>query len=178
MRLTLVRHAEVQREFLHKYNGHNDISLSKLGKAQAKELCKRLDNLEFDALYCSDLRRAKETIKYYKSEQKIIYTKELREKSWGKHEGLSFDEIINQNEIQYEDFLQWINALDGENYQEYIQRIKNFFFTYLPSLKKENILIVTHAGVIRVLQSIIHKKSLTEVFGTKMNYGDLVIENI
>ena len=178
MRLTLVRHAEVQKEFLNKYNGHNDIALSPLGASQAKELCQKLDSLKFDAVYCSDLRRTRETIKYYKDEINIIYTKELREKSWGKHEGLSFDEIIKQNEVQYVDFLQFIDALDGEDYQEYIQRIKQFFLIYLPSLKKENILIITHAGVIRVLQSIIHNKSLTEVFGIKMNYGDLVIENI
>lgn len=178
MRLTLVRHAEVQKEYLNKYNGHNDIGLSEDGIKQAKDLCDKLNELNFDAVYCSDLRRTKETIKYFKNEDSITYTKELREKSWGRHEGLSFDEIIEQNEIQYEDFLQWINDLDGEDYTFYIQRIESFFLDYLPSLKKENILIITHAGVIRVLQSILHNKSLSEVFGKKMNYGDLIIENI
>lgn len=178
MRLTLIRHAKVQKEYLNKYNGHNDIGLSDEGVKQAKDLCEKLNKLNFDAVYCSDLRRTKETIKYFKDEDTITYTKELREKSWGRHEGLSFDEIIYQKEIQYINFLQWIDALDGEYYQEYIQRIEKFFLDFLPSLKKENILIITHAGVIRVLQSIIHKKSLTEVFGKKMNYGDLIIENI
>ena len=174
MKLTLVRHAEVQEEFLGRYNGHNDIGLSKSGILQAKKLCKKLDALHFDAIYCSDLRRAKETIQFYKNHNKVIYTDQLREKSWGKHEGMSFEEIIDQKEIQYIDFLQFIDALDGEPYEEYIQRIEKFFLNFLPSLRKENILIVTHAGVIRVLQSIIHNKSLTEVFGEKMNYGDLV----
>ena len=178
MKLTLIRHAEVEHTYLNKYNGHNDITLSNEGINQAKDISKVLDAMHFDAVYCSDLRRTKETIKYYKLQDKVIYTKELREKSWGKHEGLSFDEIIAQNEIQYEDFLQFINALDGEDYQEYIKRIEVFFLEYLVSLKKEHILIITHAGVIRVLQSIIHKKSLPEVFGKKMNYGDLIIENI
>jgi len=178
MKLTLVRHSQVESKYLNKYNGHNDITLSDEGIEQSKELCKTLDAMEFDAIYCSDLRRARETIRYYKHKDKVIYTKELREKSWGKHEGLSFDEIIAQNKVQYEDFLQWINALDGEDYQTYVDRIKKFFLEYLVSLNKEHILIITHAGVIRVLQSIIHKKSLTEVFGKKMNYGDLIVESI
>jgi len=178
MRLTLVRHCEVEEKYKNKYNGHNNISLSLDGQKQAKELCKKLDDLEFDSIFCSDLKRAKETIKHYSLEKNIIYTDKLREKSWGKHEGLSFDEIINLKEIQYIDFLQWIEALDGEDYKSYIYRIKEFFFTFLVSLKKENILIITHAGVIRVFLSILHNKSLEEVFSKKMNYGELIIEDI
>jgi broad specificity phosphatase PhoE len=176
MNLTLVRHAEVQEQYKNKYNGHNDISLSKNGKEQAKKLCKELNNLKFDAIFCSDLRRAKETASELK--HKIIYTNKLREKSWGKHEGLSFEEIINQNEIKYENFIQWINALDGDDYQVYTLAIKEFFFEYLPSLQKQDILIITHAGVIRILQTILHNKSLEDVFSKKITYGELIYENI
>ena len=176
MKLTLVRHAEVEEKYKNKYNGHNDISLSELGKTQAKDLCKKLNSLKFDAVFCSDLRRAKDTIKYLKHD--ILYTDKLREKSWGKHEGMSFNEIVAQNEIKYINFLQWINDLDGEGYEKYIFRIKQFFLEFLPSLKKENILIITHAGVIRVLQTILHDKTLQEVFSKKMNYGELIYENI
>jgi broad specificity phosphatase PhoE len=176
MKLTLVRHEEVQEEYKNKYNGHNDISLSKRGKEQAKKLCKKLNNLEFDAVFCSDLRRAKETASELK--HKIIYTNHLREKSWGRHEGLSFDDIIKQDKIEYKNFLQWINALDGEDYQLYRLRLKEFFLNYLPSLKKQNILIITHAGVIRVLQTLLHDKTLEEVFSKKITYGELIYENI
>jgi len=176
MNLTLVRHAEVQEQYKNKYNGHNDISLSYNGKEQAKKLCKELNKLKFDAVFCSDLRRAKETASELK--HKIIYTDKLREKSWGKHEGLSFEEIINQNEIKYENFIQWINALDGEDYQVYTLAIKEFFFEYLPSLEKQNILIITHAGVIRILQTMLYNKTLEDVFSKKIKYGELVYENI
>jgi len=176
MNLTLVRHAEVQEQYKNKYNGHNDISLSYNGKEQAKKLCEELNKLKFDIVFCSDLRRAKETASELK--HKIIYTDKLREKSWGKHEGLSFEEIINQNEIKYENFIQWINALDGEDYQVYTLAIKEFFFEYLPSLEKQNILIITHAGVIRILQTMLYNKTLEDVFSKKIKYGELVYENI
>ena len=178
MRLTLVRHTQVIEEYHGKYNGHNNIGLSPKGAAQAKELCAKLNTLEFDSIFCSDLSRAKETIKDLRQETKIVYTDRLREKSWGKHEGLSFDEIIAQDEIKYVNFLQWIDALDGEDYKDYISRIKEFFLVYLPSLNKDNILIITHAGVIRVLLSIIKDISLENAFSIKIDYGDLIVENI
>ncbi|MCW8894586.1 MAG: alpha-ribazole phosphatase family protein [Sulfurimonas sp.] len=178
MRVTLVRHSEVEKEFIGCYNGHNNIGLSENGKNQAKELAKKLDSQEFDAVFCSDLPRAKETLKHSLHVNDAIYTDKLREKSWGRHEGLSFDEIIAKGEIEYIDFLQWIQALDGEPYEEYKQRVKKFFTAYLPSLKKEHILVVTHAGVIRTLLTLKKNISLEEAFKIKIDYGDFIIENI
>ncbi len=178
MRVTLLRHAEVDERYKNCYNGHNDIGLSKNGEAQAKEIAKKLDALKFDAVFCSDLRRAKETLQYSLHAEDAIYSERLREKSWGKHEGFSFDEIIAQGEIEYIDFLQWIDSLDGERYQTYEKRVKEFFFSFLPSLAKENILVVTHAGVIRILLSIINGITLEEAFDIKVENGSLTILEI
>lgn len=168
MRVTLLRHAEVDERYKNCYNGHNDIGLSKNGEAQAKEVAKKLDTLKFDAVFCSDLRRAKDTLRHSLHAKDAIYSERLREKSWGKHEGLGFDEIIAQGEVEYIDFLQWIQALGGEPHEEYVKKIKEFFFGFLPSLKKKNILVVTHAGVIRVLFSAIKNIPLEEAFGIKV----------
>jgi len=176
MKITLLRHTEVQEKYRYKYNGHNNIGLSKNGKAHAKIICKKLNNQTFDLVYASDLLRVRQSVKHLKKD--IIYTNKLREKSWGRHEGMSFDEIINSEDFKYENFLQWINALDGERYETYINRIKIFFFEYLKSLKQENILIITHAGVIRTLLSLVKDISLEEAFKIKIDYGDLISANI
>jgi len=173
MRVTLLRHAEVDERYKNCYNGHIDIGLSKIGEAQAKEIAKKLDILRFDAVFCSDLRRAKETLRHSLHAKDAISSERLREKSWGKHEGLSFDEIIAQGEVEYIDFLQWIGSLDGECHKEYEKRVERFFFDFLPSLKKENILVVTHAGVIRLLLCHINNITLEEAFGIKVETGSL-----
>ncbi len=175
MRVTLVRHAEVDESYKNCYNGHNEIGLSKIGEIQARKVAKELDAMEFDAVFCSDLRRAKETLKYSIHAKDAFFSDRLREKSWGKHEGLSFDEIIAQNEIEYINFLQWIEALDGEPYAEYIKRVEEFFLFFLPSLNKENILVVTHAGVIRVLMSIVKKITLEEAFDISVENGSFIV---
>ncbi|OHE18809.1 MAG: phosphoglycerate mutase [Sulfurimonas sp. RIFOXYD2_FULL_37_8] len=174
MKLTLVRHAEVEERYQNCYNGHNEIGLSKKGLVQAKKLARKLDILEFDAVFCSDLPRAKETLKHSSHAKNALYTDKLREKSWGKHEGLSFDEIIAQGEIEYVNFLQWIESLGGEPHKEYVKRVEAFFFEFLQRQKKESVLIVTHAGVIRVLMSIVKKISLEEAFAIKIENGSYI----
>jgi broad specificity phosphatase PhoE len=147
LKITLVRHGEVEKRYRKCYNGGIDIALSPKGYEDAKIIANKLSKNKYDAIYCSDLIRAKESIKQFGFDEKdIIFTNLLREKSWGKHEGLTFDTIIAQGEIKYKNFLQWINALDGEDYERYIQRVRDFFLEYLPSINKKNILVVTHAG--------------------------------
>jgi len=175
MKITLVRHTEVEEKYHKKYNGHIDIGLSKRGQTQSKELGSYFYGKEFDLVYCSDLKRAKDTLAAFRQAKDAVYTQKLREKSWGKHEGLSFDEIIAQNEIKYENFEQWINALDGEPYEAYIERIKAFFFEFLPAQNAENVLIVTHAGVIRVLMALVQGLSLEDAFCIDVPYSAYVV---
>ncbi|EDZ62998.1 putative alpha-ribazole-5-phosphate phosphatase [Sulfurimonas gotlandica GD1] len=177
MTITLVRHGEVKEPYIGCYNGHLDIGLSEKGYADAKALAKHFNTSDFDAIFCSDLIRTKETLKQFINSDDVIYTKELREKSWGKHEGLSFDAIIAQNEIQYINFEQWLNALDGEDVEEYTLRVKKFIFEYLPTLKKENILLVTHSGVIKTFITTLKDISLEEAFGISIPYASYVVYN-
>ena len=51
MKITLVRHAQVDEDYQGCYNGHNEIGLSDYGHIQAKTLSKRLDLKKFDAIY-------------------------------------------------------------------------------------------------------------------------------
>ncbi len=177
MTITLVRHAEVEEKYLGCYNGHLDIGLSPKGYSDAMNLKKHFMALDFDAILCSDLIRAKETLKQFIDSKDIVYTDKLREKSWGKHEGMSFDAILSQGEIEYKEFEQWIDALDGEAFNEYTSRLKEFFFDYLPSLNKENILLVTHSGVIKTFIAHIKGLTLQEAFSLSVPYASFVVYN-
>jgi broad specificity phosphatase PhoE len=177
MTLTLVRHAEVEERYIGCYNGHLDIGLSKKGLKDAKKLKSYFKASDFDAIFCSDLIRAKETLREFMDSDMVIYTKELREKSWGKHEGLSFNEIIAMGEVEYIDFEQWIDALDGESLETYTKRVEKFLFEYLPSLKKKNILLLTHNGVIKTFIAKVKEIRLIEAFNYKLPYSGFVVYN-
>jgi len=170
MTVTLVRHGEVIEEYQGKYNGHIDIPLSKNGKIHAEELAKKLSSQSFDKIYCSDLLRAKQTLTAFNPTQEVIYTKRLREKSWGRHEGKSFEEIEAEG-IKYKSFEQWIEALDGENMQEYIENLREYFYETIFKQDAQNILIITHSGVIKTITHLTENISLQEAFSISLPYA-------
>jgi len=173
MILTLVRHGEVLKEYQGKYNGHIDIALSEEGKRQAQELAGRLRHLNFDKIYCSDLLRTKETLMAFDTNTEVCFTKHLREKSWGRHEGKSFEEITAEG-IQYDNFEQWIHALDGENIEDFVANVKEFFYQTVFKEDAHNVLVVTHAGVIKTLLSLTQDISLEEAFSSSLPYGSFI----
>lgn len=169
MTITLVRHGEVIEEYRGKYNGHIDIPLSQNGIENAKELGKKLQCEAYDRVYCSDLLRAKHTLEAFSLHVEPIFTSTLREKSWGRHEGKSFDEIQKEG-IEYESFEQWVKALDGENIERYKERIKEYFYETIFKSTDKNILIVTHSGVIKTLLGIVNGYSLEKAFSLHVSY--------
>jgi len=177
MRVTLVRHAEVQENYIGKYNGHIDIPLSKNGKNQAKEVAQKLSHVKFDKIYCSDLIRAKQTLEAFEIETDPIYTDKLREKSWGKHEGKSFQEIQEEG-IEYIDFEQWLLALDGEDLNSYKERVREYFYETIFKDDCQNILVVTHSGVIKTMLGIVKDLSLEETFSIELPYSAFITIDI
>ncbi|HIC43061.1 MAG TPA: histidine phosphatase family protein [Sulfurimonas sp.] len=174
MLVTLVRHAEVDEAYHKCYNGHIDIGLSAKGKKEAEELALCLKDKAFNGIFCSDLKRCKETLEAFNLDLKPTYTSMLREKSWGRHEGKNFKEIISMEDFKYENFEQWINALDGEAYPSYVKRIEDFFKGFLPASTCQNVLVMTHAGVIRVLMHLLQDISLEEAFSKPFGYAQYI----
>ena len=173
MKIILVRHAEVIEEYQGKYNGHIDIPLSKNGIKDAQKLAKKLKNENFDRIYCSDLLRARETLDAIGYKTEPVYSEKLREKSWGRHEGKSFDEIQKEG-IEYLNFEQWISSLDGEDIQSYKKRVVDYFYETVFRENFDNILVVTHAGVIKTLISTIKNISISEAFSIDLPYASYI----
>lgn len=169
MKITLIRHAEVVKEYQGKYNGHIDIPISSRAKEELKELAKKLDGEIYDEVFCSDLLRARQTLDGLNLKNKAIFTNKLREKSWGIHEGMSFKEI-EETGIKYENFDKWIADLDGESVDEFKARIYDFFKKITINNNYTNILVITHSGVIKVLENIINKISLEKSFSLSVPY--------
>ena len=172
MKITLVRHGEVEEAYIGKYNGHNDIGLSRRGKKQMQTLAKELQGKQFDAVFSSDLRRARESIEPFGFGE-VIFDAALREKSWGEHEGLGFDEITKKG-LVYENFEQWLDVLGGESVAAYQERVSRFFKD-LCLREYENVFVMSHAGVIRTLMRKRDGLTLQESFAIELPYGSVVV---
>lgn len=172
----LIRHFEVEAHYKDTYIGWTDAHLSPEGIRTASECKNELQEIlkSCEQFYSSDLSRCKQSLSCLGiDEPRITCLEGLREKSFGKSEGMSFELIQKVHNIAYRDFLQWIEAIGGESVEDFLARIRHTLFEQVFSSAKEANLIMTHAGVIHAMESIVKNVPLEEVFADKLHYGDI-----
>jgi broad specificity phosphatase PhoE len=83
--LLLVRHGETDWNAAGRLQGHTDRPLSDYGREQARRLADELTGEEFEAIYASDLTRARETAEIVgeRLHLPVVLDPDLREKNWG-----------------------------------------------------------------------------------------------
>lgn len=155
-RLFLVRHGDTELNSRERYWGHSDVKLGAAGLKQAEKLRDRLVTEKIDAIYSSDLERASLTAKIIASKHQldVITCAELQEINFGKVEGLTFDEIIRLYPELTELWTSWSRQLkfpDGESVDELNCRVSKFLGRLEKHAPDETILIVAHAGPLRLL---------------------------
>jgi broad specificity phosphatase PhoE len=84
-----IRHGETKYNTVHRIQGQLDIPLNSTGLAQAELMAEKLKDVKIDKIYCSPLRRTKQTAtiinKYHNLD--IIYDDRLKEFYAGKRQG-------------------------------------------------------------------------------------------
>ncbi|WP_018924541.1 histidine phosphatase family protein [Salsuginibacillus kocurii] len=157
--LFLVRHGVTAWNKEKKYLGHTDLGVMKHELETVKELKQHLQQLDFDSVYTSDLRRCRETLSYLDLRTPETVDERLREMNFGDWEGKTYEEL--QHIQQYRNWVDdWESGAtpNGESGAEFKARIESFRDDLCHHLEgqdheKQNILIMTHGGVIRYLAS-------------------------
>jgi len=163
--LVLVRHGETAWNREGRFQGHTDIALSEIGRAQARALRVRLEAAHaylFDdaqtAILTSDLRRALETaeIAFSAPGRTLSVRPELREFCYGVFEGLTRREI----DERYPGVMAaWLTgdrgfAVDGGESRDQVHaRVHAAVRGFLDQTPQRHVVIVAHGGVMRQLLS-------------------------
>ncbi len=97
-RLLVVRHGETTWNTLGRIQGHIDIPLNDKGRWQADRVAQALGDEEIDAVYSSDLLRARHTADAIAGAKGLTLTLDvqLRERHFGRLEGLTQAEVAAQ----------------------------------------------------------------------------------
>jgi alpha-ribazole phosphatase/probable phosphoglycerate mutase len=151
--LLFIRHAATA--LAGAFCGHSNPPLNDVGVRQAAALADRLKELPIDALWTSDLLRARQTAAVLASAHAIpIYTRTgLREIDFGDWETLTWAQI-EQRDPAYA--ARWVSQFpslptpNGEPIAAFQQRVRAEI-AELRRMPYGCIAIVTHAGVLRVL---------------------------
>lgn len=123
MKIMLVRHGETYWNASGKIQGRSDIELSPTGIEQAKILAEFCPFEKVDAVYSSDLKRAKMTAEILaeKFGLSVQLVPELREVSFGDWEGNNFDNLQKTEPENVEKFFKRPDDLkipNGETFAE------------------------------------------------------------
>ena len=141
--LLLARHGETDWNAEGRLQGHTDRPLSDYGRRQARELAGELEDEELEAIYSSDLARARETAEIVGERLglPVVLDPDLREKDWGTWEGLS---AVERDRVEFA----------GEStaaHQERILRALRRISELHPGTGR--VLVVTHGGSMRRVQT-------------------------
>lgn len=180
MELYLVRHGESEGNAARILQGHLDYPLTKIGKMQAKALSLRLESVVLDAVYSSDLARAAETAKILTGKRSVppIVSPLWREGSFGKWEGLSYEQIHERDKGFWESFYQnptSITPPDGESMASVQERAKKGLAEILQSHRGGTIAIVAHAGSLRSLTCHLLELPLRNIWQLRIDNCSLTV---
>lgn len=96
VKFLIVRHGQSLANAANVYLGHTDMDLSELGYRQAEACAKALSDEHIDAIYSSDLMRARHTAEPHAvlRDMAVIPSRELRELNVGYWENRKIEDII------------------------------------------------------------------------------------
>jgi broad specificity phosphatase PhoE len=140
--LLLVRHGETDWNADGRLQGQTDRPLSDFGRRQAQELADELADEELEAIYASDLARARETAEIVGERLglAIVRDPDLREKGWGTWEGLT---AVERDRVEFV----------GESTEAHQERILRALRRIAERHPGGRVVVVTHGGSMRRVQT-------------------------
>lgn len=174
--LYLLRHGELINSNKNILNGQSDIELTENGLKATIKWIDYFKDKNISIILSSDLKRTLIPAKIYSQNLNVSYhpLKELREINAGKWEGLTYSEIIKRdNEYMQKRLKDPLNIPFpwGESLKDLKKRVVKTTKNYLKN--QENVLLIGHAGVIRVIILHFLGISLRNFFKLQIDYGSL-----
>ena len=146
--ILFVRHGETDWNVERRVQGHSDRPLNATGEAQARTLAAELREAHLDAVYASDLARARETARAVAEPHglKVEVLPALREKNFGTWEGLLDTEI--RERFPHANGGPWG---DAETSEELAERVLTSVREIAARHPGGRVLVVSHGGPLRAI---------------------------
>lgn len=175
-RIYIVRHGESEWNIIRKIQGFKNAPLTERGLAQGDKIAQRLRDVKLDAIYASDLDRARITAEKIAAANgaDLTITESLREMSFGIWEGMLFSEV---QETYPEGFGYWqkspelLEIEEGENLYSLEKRMAGFIDEILERHQGGDVLIVSHGTALKTMILYLLGMPLT-------NYKNMAMDNV
>lgn len=174
-KLYITRHGQTEWNLEGRLQGQLDSKLTTLGKNQAEWLGERLLTEEIDVIVSSSSGRAISTAEIIRGKRNIdiLHNDNFKEIYLGKWEGQLNTEIKKRWQEEYTnfwDFPHLYKPIGGETFSQIIARASSEVEKIISKYEGKNILIVTHAVVLKAIITYFENKDLKDFWsGTFMN---------
>jgi broad specificity phosphatase PhoE len=154
--ILLARHGQSDWNRERRWQGYADRPLTAEGRAQARALAERLDDIALAGIYSSDLERARATAETVAARRGLVVQQraDLREVDVGSWSGLTRDDA---KERYPDDFERWLGGgtgwPDGETYEEMSNRVLGAIADIVAEHPDDRVLVVSHGGPIRAVHA-------------------------
>ena len=156
VKVVFIRHGQTEWNVSGRYQGQSDVALSKEGIAQAEKLAEHFPVASVDAVYSSDLMRARVTAEKVAEKFGLLVQTEpaFRELNFGDWEGLTYEQITASWADAMTNFLRHPDILQiphGESFPEVRQRAMKRLRELLAEHEGHVIAVVAHGAVLRTM---------------------------
>jgi len=161
-RICFVRHGETDWNIERRMQGHIDLPLNARGEAQARALGQFFTGFQADALYSSDLLRARQTAQPIADalRRPMNLLTALREQHFGRCEGKVFAEIERTHPGDAQALLSrdpdYVTPGGGESRRQHEKRILDCIDRLVGEHSGQTLVVVTHGGVLDVIYRRVH----------------------
>ncbi len=180
-RVYLIRHGQINGYENFPVYGHTEVDLTEIGILQMQQVAERLRFAEIGAIYSSDLERsasgARMIARYH--DVPLHFLSELKEIYFGDWEGRTMAEIRSDfpKELakRQADLANYQPPGDGESIGRFSKRIMKIYERILSEQKDNDIVIVAHGAVNRVILCEALGLDIVHMFNIQQDYGCLNI---
>ena len=164
----LVRHAEAEGNLYRLVQGHFNGFITKRGYEQIRALRRRFDGVHIDAVYSSDLFRARTTARALSEPRglPILLRQDLREVNLGWWEGLTWQTVAQQDPEQLHNFhrdLAHFAVRGGESAAAGRDRILEALRQIAAENEGKTVAVFSHGAAIRILIGTLRGMALGEI---------------
>lgn len=174
-RFHFIRHGETVWNTQGRIQGWSDSSLTARGRFQASVLASALRGQEFDFAYASSSPRCLHTAQILLAGRELYAqpVDALKEIHLGDWEGRTAEEIEGYDLARYRDYRkapEQYQPSSGESFAQVTDRVSAWLKTATLKHEGGNILVVTHAMVIRLLRRQAEKIPLSHLWGIAVGH--------
>jgi 2,3-bisphosphoglycerate-dependent phosphoglycerate mutase len=187
-KLAIVRHGQSVWNLENRFTGWVDVDLSDTGIQEARSAGLRLKGTSFDALFTSELKRAKETARLALESMGVASlptrsNEALNERHYGDLQGLNKDET--RAKYGAEQVHEWRRSYHtrppgGENLADTVARVLPYFDKEIMPLLQanKNVLVVAHGNSLRALIKQLEGLSEDDIIGVEIPTGTPIVYDI